>query len=148
MVKSPLIRPYLLGGSFGGGGGTSDSHDIKPQMRFQYKSTIGVDDVKKIPSWERIHIPSLYRHFWDRWFFQVSHLVTWSSDYHRVPLCFFHSDGRDQHKVATDRLGKVPRGSKGGIPSPSPSLRMLQIEVDAFCEIHFHSREQIPGWHF
>ncbi len=64
------------------------------------------------------------------------------------PAMFFHSDGRDQHKVATDRLGKVPRGSKGGIPSPSPSLRMLQIEGDAFCEIHFHSREQIPGWDF
>ena len=27
MVNSPLIRPYLLGGSFGGG--TLDSHDVR-----------------------------------------------------------------------------------------------------------------------
>ena len=39
------------------------------------------------------------------------------------PAMFFHSDGRDQHQVATDRLGKVPRGSKGGIPSPSPIVQ-------------------------
>ena len=32
MVNSPLIRPYLLGGSFGGG--TLDCHDVARSMNF------------------------------------------------------------------------------------------------------------------
>ena len=41
MVNSPLIRPYLLGGSFGGGG-TFDCHDVFPCVSHNLPRSKGI----------------------------------------------------------------------------------------------------------
>ena len=55
MVNSPLIRPYLLGGSFGGGGGTLDSYEYIPSKMeryfFGHPPFVGLD-VSRVPHHE------------------------------------------------------------------------------------------------